>query len=536
MQDIHYNKIAVDFGTSNTVVAFWNENANEVDLHHIPDVTLPFNFELDGISHEIPYIPSLIYYQSIERNFIGYQVIEKSLEKSQGAFRWMKAYIQSRRNIKYPLSDGSHVDYFQAAKDFLEKVILFAKDSGQVDLSSCEVAFTVPVESFEHYTDWLSTACLEIGVRRYRFIDESSACIFGYETHLQPGDIFLIFDFGGGTLDVSVVRIEDRVEGGKGCRVLGKSGCNIGGRTIDGWIYKNLLDNAGIHDLDARSASALFMLNVQKIKEELSIHKSYDYNISHEPSGLNLKGRYLRSDLEDLFDDMGLFSEVQATIERALAAAQEKGVTKEHIKEALLVGGTSQIPSIKRQMKTMFGERTRSYRPYDAVARGACKYLTNDIDKLYDHIQHDYAIKSYNPRSGAHTFIPLVSKGVQYPTEPDFKRLTLKAVRDNQRFFGIDIYEVAQNGSQYSGTGELIFDLNGGLIFDNKPREIAEGTEFWMNEENPTFIEADPPGTRGEPRFSVTFRIDAQKRFLITVRDVKTQKLLYNDYPVVKLR
>jgi len=158
------------------------------------------------------------------------------------------------------------------------------------------------------------------------------------------------------------------------------------------------------------------------------------------------------------------------------------------------------------------------------------------VEALYDHIQHDYAIKGYNPKKGEHVFIPLVDRGTNYPTEADFKKMTLKATREGQRFFGINIYEVAQKGSSGSGLGEIVFDLSGGAVFDNGARELAAGTEFWLNEDRPTFIEAEPVAERGTKRFAISFRIDSLKHLQVTVRDLLTQKLLYNDYPVVKLK
>lgn len=534
MPNYKYSKMAVDFGTSNTVVAFWDEDKEDVVLHHIPDVTLPFRFQHEGKELEIPYIPSQIYYESEKNRHVGYLAMQRSLENGKGLFRWMKAYIRQRRNIKYPIHDGALIDNFQAAEHFLDSVISYASE--HVDISTAEVAFTIPVESFEHYTDWLSGVCPKIGVRRYRFIDESTACIFGYDTHLQTGDIFLIFDFGGGTLDISIIRIEERVEGGKGCRVLGKAGCDLGGRIIDGWIYGELLKRAGKRDVDVRPASGLFMRKVEEIKERLSTEPSSEYEVIHEPTRLRLKGVFHRAELEDLLEEKGLYSAIQETIERALSDVREKGITQKDIKEAILVGGTSQIPSVRRQVRTSFGDRTRSYRAYDAVARGACRYLTKGIESLYDHIQHDYAIKSYNSSKGIHDFITLIPRGTKYPTNHTFKSLTLKAVRNEQRFFGIDIYEIAQKGSVPSGAGEVIFDLNGCIIFETRTGQEGTGTEFWMNEDKPMFIEAIPPGKKGTPRFSVTFRVDSQKRLLVTVRDIETQKLLYDDHPVVKLK
>lgn len=182
--------MAVDFGTSNTIVAFWNEDDNDVDLYSIEDITLPFGFEQDGRTLEIPYFPSAICYQDEHTNFVGAQVIEKMLEKSKGAFRWLKAYIQARRKINYPLACGTRVDYYRAGRDFLKKILFFAAESGRIDLGSSQVAFTVPVESFEHYTDFLSSTCHDLGINRYRFLDEASACVFGYDKHLKKDSTF----------------------------------------------------------------------------------------------------------------------------------------------------------------------------------------------------------------------------------------------------------------------------------------------------------------------------------------------------------
>ncbi|MBN1906101.1 MAG: Hsp70 family protein [Deltaproteobacteria bacterium] len=527
--------MAIDFGTSNTIVAFWNEEKHDVDLYAIEDVTLPFTFEHEGRNIEIPYIPSMICYRDKDTNFIGAQVIDKMLENSKGSFRWLKAYIQSRRKINYPLSDGTTVDYFTAGRDFIEKILSFAADAALIDLASGEVVFTVPVESFEYYTDWLSSTCIDLGIKRYRFLDESSACVFGYETQLQKGDIYLIFDFGGGTLDVSVIQIEEQVDRGIGCRVMGKAGCRIGGRTIDGWLYGDILKRASMNVLDAREASALFMRGVEEIKENLTSNDEYTYEITHELSGLRLKGKYKRSELEDLLEHNGLYHNIQETIERALKHAYEKGIEKSSIKEALLVGGSSQIPSIRRQVRTMFGARTKYFRPYDAVARGACRFLSSDIEDLYDHIQHDYAIKSYNRKTGTHEFLPLIPRGTQFPTETGLKKMTMKATRDGQRFFGIDIFEIAEKVSNKC-VGEIVYDMNGCAVFDDNHKGSVESNEFWMNENSPTFIEASPPGEKGIKRFSVSFRVDPNKALRVTVRDIFSQKLLYEDYPVVRLK
>lgn len=90
-------------------------------------------------------------------------------------------------------------------------------------------------QAFEHYENWLSNVAETAGIRRFRLIDEPSAVALGYGAHIQLGDVYLIFDFGGGTLDVAVGLIEESEQSqvGRRCRVLGKAGLDIGGATLD---------------------------------------------------------------------------------------------------------------------------------------------------------------------------------------------------------------------------------------------------------------------------------------------------------------
>ncbi len=101
---------------------------------------------------------------------------------------------------------------------------------------------------------------------------------------------------------------------------------------------------------------------------------------------------------------------------------------------------------------------------------------------------------------------------------------------------GVAIFEIGEKRPQNSTSYELIFDPNGSArLTPLSPQDIEERTLFWMNENSPTFLNADPPGVQGEPRFDVEFNIDANKRLLITARDLKTGKLVFKEFPVVRL-
>lgn len=237
-----------------------------------------------------------------------------------------------------------------------------------------------------------------------------------------------------------------------------------------------------------------------------------------------------------MLDEHAVFTQIDQTIRRALNAARERGYTEDHIIAALMVGGSSLIPSVQKTVQRIFGrERVMLNRPLDAVARGAAAFVAG-VD-FYDHIQHDYAIRWVNPQKGDYDYRVIVNRGTPYPTEEPVARMTVKASHDGQKQLGIAIFEVGERRQRSGGQAvELVFDPSGAARMVNlTPDEEDRRTYFWLNEHTPTFLAADPPGKQGEARFEVEFKIDENKRLLITARDVQTGRVTHRDYPVVKL-
>jgi molecular chaperone DnaK len=109
---------------------------------------------------------------------------------------------------------------------------------------------------------------------RFRLIDEPSAAALGYGAHIQPGHVYLLFDFGGGTLHASVILIEAEANSatGRRCRVLGKAGRDIGGTSIDQWLFQEVLrqNHRADADEDIRRISTALLVECERVKEELS--------------------------------------------------------------------------------------------------------------------------------------------------------------------------------------------------------------------------------------------------------------------------
>ena len=524
-------RLAIDFGTSNTRAALWDEAAGRAEPVTIPDVSLHARHRTGDETVEVPYVPSLIHYDGANV-WIGRQVRDRGHLEHPATFRWMKRYISNRLDLPRPVN-GRSVGFSRAGADFLSRVIDYVS-SGLGLGDEEEVAFTVPVEAYEDYQEWLTGVCDEAGLRRYRLLDEASAAALGYGVHIQANDVYMVFDFGGGTLDVAIVRVEAEARGGKRCRVLGKAGADIGGTVIDQWLYQDVLARNRKQPEDVRHLSALLLGEVERAKEELTTEDSAEITVADPETGAVLNARYTRTEFEDLLEERGLFSQAQRAVDRALDEARERGFERDHIRAVLLVGGSSLIPSVRRAVRQMFGDRVRYHRPLDAVALGGAAFV-GGVD-FYDHIQHDYALRYYDRQKSDYDYLVIVPSGTAYPTEGPIREVTVKASHDEQEFLGLDIYEVGRQERSASAAPalDLVFDPSGGARFQE--REAPEITShFWINEKAPTFIHAQPKAAKGESRFPVQFTIDGNKRLCVTVRDNHSGKVLMRDHPVVKL-
>lgn len=523
-------RLGFDFGTSNTVIATWDAVTKDTNLVRVREYSTD-----DPGYGGVPAIPSIVSYDESGETWVGNQVLARSLGSSAATFRWMKRYIALRSPTTKQIR-GRPFNYAMAGAEFVTSVL--AALSADLSLSDEEIAFTVPVESFEHYEDWLVETAAAAEFRRLRLIDEASAAALGYGTHIQPGDVYVVFDFGGGTLDVSVVIIEEEEAAGPGrrCRVLGKAGAELGGSTIDSWIFQDVVEQSGYatHDPQVRRISAALLWDCERAKIALSTAESASVTGIDPDTGSLISATITRGRLEELLEERDGYRIIDKTVRRALNAATERGYGEDQVKAVLMLGGSSLVPSVQSAVRRMFDkERVQIHRPLDAVARGAAAFVAGA--DFFDYIQHDYAVRFVDPESGDYQFSILVKRGTHYPTAAPVRKV-IKGTYDGQRQLGIAIFELGDGSLSRHGALELVFDASGAARL--APVSVDESTrrrEFWMNEESPTFLTADPPATEAEPRFEVSFSVDANKRLLMTSRDLRTDSYTHRDFPVIKL-
>ncbi len=526
--------LGIDFGTSNTALAGWDEQHQQLQ----PIAVTDYSTLVQQGSESVPLIPSLIHYAAVGTRWIGEQVRQRGLYHSRRTLRWMKQYISTRSPIRIEI-DGQNITPAQAGKDFLSTVLTFVQEENPV--KPWKAGFSVPVEAFEHYQNWLIGLSEQVNWRDLVLIDEPVAAAIGYGAAAQPGSVLFVFDFGGGTLHASMVKIETDTSSASQrlCRVLGKAGKSLGGMRIDQWLFQYMIKKNNLNEnLEVvRQNSNSILAECERLKEQVS-YQDYVQSVLDLP-GLPrpIELALSQTEFEELLDQHELFTQIGITVRGVLNQSREKGYSEEHIHSVLMIGGSSLIPSVQRNLRQIFGrDRVFLHRPLDAVARGAALFASGAA--AVDHIRHDYAIRYLDRENQRYAYQTIIPAGTIYPTSQPVARLTIKASYAGQKQLGLAVFELttSQSTPTVSDQFELIFDHQGtAQLVQVPPQQLQERNLFFINEKSPTFLTADPPGEAGVPRFELSFTIDQNKRLRVTARDLVTNMLVMTDQIVIRL-
>jgi molecular chaperone DnaK len=540
-------EVAVDFGTCNSVLARHNEATGRAETIEIPGISsrMAYRLKPDGPEFFAWVVPSLIHYSETE-TLIGEQVLSRGLAEHPDTMRWMKRSIAQRVNRRKKTAQGFKSSD-EAGHEFLSLMLNYA--SQLISFENDSFTFTAPVEAFENFQDWLWRLCESLGIRRVRLLDEPTACVFGYHGAAHKNERFVVFDFGGGTLDVSAVRIDhDPGQTAKAVQ-LGQAGLDLGGMNLDLWISEDFCARHGIEDADRRELEAVILRQAEAVKIALSDPdcEDADMTVLHDRSRISrvLQTTYTRSCnscnhgratkqpsknacLGCLMKSNDFMKHVHETLNRALEnAAVKAGMRRVEITRVLVTGGTSLVPAVRQLLEENFGAAVEYDHPFDCVARGACRGIVDPI------LQHDYAIESYSRERKSYEFNPLFKIGTEYPTPPEALRFWSNGSCSGQTKIGLKIFEVSRMKRRTLDAS--IVDAKGALRDDS--RVASEFEYICLNPDNPTFIPANPPVNleRDKKRFLCSFSIDGNRRLVVTVLDNISNKTLLKEHPVVRL-
>lgn len=529
------NTYGIDFGTSNTVITRWNMATEQATVVRVRDLC-------QQIADLPPLIPSLVYVQdaSTEEVLIGQQVRDRGLDLTNDPrfFYAFKRGIGANIQGFLPLLDGKTLSFEEIGKLYLQKIITKLKKANESNINS--LVMTVPVDSFEVYRLWLSNICHSLDIEQIRLIDEPTAAALGYG--VEGEKILLVIDFGGGTIDLSVIQSENNISESQGfilkwgqkilgenkaqkvktVRVIAKVGQNLGGTDIDNWLVDYFIEKQNLpkSSLTTRLAERLKI----KLSNSTEATEAYFDDENLQSYELNLN----RNLLTQILKTHEFFTQLDELMNKITQKARRNGVEISNIDEVLLVGGSVQIPQVQTWVKNYFpAAKIKCDRPLTAVAEGALQ-VAKGLE-IEDFLYHSYGIRYWNKREKRHSWHPLIKSGQPLPMAQPVS-ITLGASVENQPKIELIVGELSTDVAT-----EVYFDgdrlVTRSLQQDNtqvKPLNDSEGAK--------TLAVLDPPGNPGSDRIELRFQVDKQCFLRVTVEDLLTEAILLDSQIIAQLQ
>lgn len=516
--------VVIDFGTSNTVVCV-------ADAITQSPRTLKFDSisrRLEAEGESVSIVPSLVFVSGQNSLIFGEQVRSLRLGFSQPerCFRAFKRDLAADFVPPPRLLDGISYTAPLVCELFLTEIWQQVEQQLQ---PNC-VIFTVPVGAFERYLEWFRHLGEKLNIPNVQIVDESTAAALGYAVK-RPGAVVLVIDFGGGTLDLSLVRTVSVTAQQQAIKaeVIAKSDAFVGGVDIDTWIVEHYLQKSGSGRNEVGEIGFMNLLEVaERLKIRLSTAESAKEAWFDDENFMSHELQLQRDELAEILENQQLLEQLRACIDEVLAIALSKGISKKTIEQVLLVGGTCQIPAVQQLVNSYFGRgRVKLDKPFEAVAHGAL--ALSKIVAVDDYLRHSYAIRLWEPHNKAYTYFTLIEKGAPYPGARS-QPLTLQVATERQQTIRLDIGEVAEVSQ-----AEVTYDAQGRMTSSHL---ITHGTYRSLETHHQQVCVAylEPPGQTGIDRIEAQFEVNEQRTLVVTVKDLVTGKMLVEKGAIAKLK
>jgi len=329
------------------------------------------------------------------------------------------------------------------------------------------------------------------GLKVLRIINEPTAAALAYGFNKKKDEKIVVYDFGGGTFDVSVLEVGDDV-----IEVKSTGGdTHLGGDNIDqiimGWALSEFKKQSGIDVSKDILALQRIKEASEKAKHELSGTFESEINIPFITSGASGPEHFLiklaRTKLEELTADI-----VKKSIDITRKVVEDSGLKLSEINEVILVGGQTRMPAMQKAVKDLFGkEPNRSVNPDEVVAVGAAVQGGIMKGEVKDVLLLDVTPLSLGIETMGGVCTKIINKNTTIPTS---RSQIFSTASDNQT--SVDIH-ILQGEREMAG--------------DNKTlgRFILDGI---------------PPAVRGSPQVEVTFDIDVNGILNVKAKDKTTNK------------
>lgn len=506
-------KLALDFGTCNSSVVRLNPATGAAENVRMEGVSRRFVSKAGGGAERADWVvPSMIHYGEGEALSIGEQVRGAGLADHPHTLRWTKLDILNGKKRSVRLDAQRVVGAETAAAELVRNLLAYASGSGGERIE--EVVVTVPVEAYDPYVHWLRDAAAAGGAT-VRVIDEATACILGYKEAVQSGEVYAVCDFGGGTFDVAIVKVNlDSAE--RKCSVLGRAGAELGGIKVDRWMVEEMLEAKALTQEDLREVGIPLLDAIEQAKMDLSDGEtSVTINQRNRVHNRLINHEFTRDGLAKLLRRKGFGEAIADTVTRALEAARDLGARLSDVKGVFLVGGTSLLLGVRDEVARHFPKTPiHGGNPFLAIAAGACRFAGGEVDFR---LVHDYGVMSFDRNAMADAFVPIVPKGTAYPTPKPVVWELGAAAYESQALEMI----VCERAEMCEVETNLHVGADGRVEVVQKTGQAQERIRK-LNPKATRFLRPVPPARLDEKgRFIVGFRVDENKFLRISVVDQK---------------
>ncbi|MBV6496757.1 MAG: molecular chaperone DnaK [Acidobacteria bacterium ACB1] len=482
--------IGIDLGTTNSVVAVMEGGEPVVITNSEGGRTTPsvVAFTKDGnrlvgqvAKRQAVTNPENTLY-SIKR-FMGRKFDEVSDEIKQVPYKVEKA---GNGDVRIA-AEGKQYSPPEVAAMILQKLKQAAEDylGSKVD----QAVITVPAYFNDAQRQATKDAGKIAGLEVLRIVNEPTAAALAYGLDKKKDETIAVFDFGGGTFDISILEVGEGV-----VEVKSTNGdTHLGGDDVDevlvGWIIDEFKKDQGIDLHNDKMALQRLKEAAEKSKVELSSAMETEINlpfITADASGpKHLVMKLTRAKFEQLAEPV--LKRLMPPVEQAI---KDAGLSAKDIQEVVLVGGSTRIPKVQEMVKDFFGkESNKSVNPDEVVALGAAVQAGVLGGEKTDILLLDVTPLSLGIETLGGVATPMIAKNTTIPTR---KSEVFSTASDNQTSVEVHVLQ-----------GERP------MASDNKTLGKFH-------------LVGIPPAPRGVPQIEVTFDIDANGIVNVSAKDIGT--------------